>query len=1048
MEFSKERITKEELINAFKKLQSFAYFDNYDLLLREKIATYKIHLDDNFETFISELRKKNPFSKLFADSVSANFLPKKVECNPSGLPANYYTNAKIIEHNEIKKPVVFCNLPIEFHLISVVWLMRYGSIIEAKISKKSLGNRLIISEKEKNVIQGRSLFKPYIRQFQNWWSGAIKETKSLLEKGEDVTIINFDLQSFYNDVRFDFQKLELSFTSLSDDIAHVLLKKIHNVYASKVFSKHYRVQDKVAISSDLVPLPIGLLSSHVLANWYLSKLDKFIDKHLRPVYYGRYVDDVLIVIKNTVLEKDEIFGSLPNSDNDTDKEKLINYYINEYLNGVFEIDNGLNIRIKLKEYSNLKLNKSKLFVYQFDAKHSPNLVEKFVDEQKEKSSMFRFLSDEDDELFDDFEKITFESNFDQIDANKARFKNIEDNKYRLSTFFSKLIKRRIVRGKGYKEGEVEKILKYFKGIYLIKNYYFWEKLFTLLIVYDRRESFSKLVEEINHEIQAIIVKHDESESFQVEKLEYQKTLRKYLKLSVSMAVGLKPSFLSQDKILIRTIAENIEEAFIPKFNAKRFTSTLIEAYRLFRDSGLLRSNFIYYSLFQYTKLAKNTEADLTSVNSIVLKENDYVNSGLEIAEDEMQFIPVRIKFWQVALWNYYKLLTTEIPSATPNARLWFNDRYFSGTLLDKSFDDFAIINSLLDPSKTKDQYFITGYSDKTAGSKFEDSEKRIPKERKNNYFLQEIYLMNGGQPREKIRIGIVNKYVDFKDFNQSLKGEPKVDLKKQEIFEQVLDDVSKIENCDLFVMPELCLPHRLINLYTQESVRKQVGLVTGVEHINVHNTGLNFILTVLPININGEKDGIPVLRLKNHYAPDEEELLDKYHITIPKPNPYRYDLFIWRGFYFAPYYCFELADVFHRSAFFSKVDAIIAPVWNQDTHYYNSLIDSATRDMHNYFILVNTSQYGYSKISRPRDHVHKEKLIVKGGTEEGYPYTLLIGDIRIKELREFQLLNFNGQKELNKDKKSFKPTPPDFILADVKMRIKGKGFFSKGKRNM
>lgn len=135
---------------------------------------------------------------------------------------------------------------------------------------------------------------------------------------------------------------------------------------------------------------------------------------------------------------------------------------------------------------------------------------------------------------------------------------------------------------------------------------------------------------------------------------------------------------------------------------------------------------------------------------------------------------------------------------------------------------------------------------------------------------------------------------------------------------------------------------------------------------------INFLLTVLPINIDGDKDCIPIFRLKNHYGPEETWIRGK-RIIVPKPNPYRYDLFEWKGFYFSNYYCFELADIFHRSIFFSKVDAIFAPVWNVDTHYYNSIIDTATRDMHSYFILINTSQYGHSKISRPRDYINKKK---------------------------------------------------------------------------
>ena len=42
--------------------------------------------------------------------------------------------------------------------------------------------------------------------------------------------------------------------------------------------------------------PIGLCSSPVIANWYLREFDTAILKKIRPAYYGRYVDDIFMVV--------------------------------------------------------------------------------------------------------------------------------------------------------------------------------------------------------------------------------------------------------------------------------------------------------------------------------------------------------------------------------------------------------------------------------------------------------------------------------------------------------------------------------------------------------------------------------------------------------------------------------------------------------------------------------------------------------------------------------------------------------------------------------
>ena len=46
-------------------------------------------------------------------------------------------------------------------------------------------------------------------------------------------------------------------------------------------------------------MPLSLLSTHVLANWYIAKLDEYITESYPNIsYYGRYVDDCMIVMQS------------------------------------------------------------------------------------------------------------------------------------------------------------------------------------------------------------------------------------------------------------------------------------------------------------------------------------------------------------------------------------------------------------------------------------------------------------------------------------------------------------------------------------------------------------------------------------------------------------------------------------------------------------------------------------------------------------------------------------------------------------------------------
>jgi len=1021
--------TTEEIEIAFVKLQAYNYFDNYDLIFRKKIADYKRSINSRLRRFSLQFDRKKPFSKEIEENIGLILLPKQVK-TIEGLPNNYYTNARILDGNEISKPVIYFDGPIETFLIATIWVMRYGAFLESKLSKNALGNRLIINRETKDVVEGRSLFKPYYNQFQKWWSLAIHNTKELLQAGENATILNFDLKSFYHNVEFDFEELEKELKkhnrSIVNDPIHILLKRIHRIYKERLSVVYPKITENR--NPDKYPLPIGLFSSNILANWYLTKLDRFIEKNIRPIYYGRYVDDILIVIKDTLVERNEI-AHIEQDGN------IVDYYLEKYFDTLFKRTSEKSYSIRVKGLENLDLNSEKLFVYQFDAEYSPNLMESFVDEQKERNSMFRFLSDEEDEFFGDFDTQTFESNFDHIDANKARFKNIEDNKYKLSAFLSKLIKRRVQKGRGYKDDEVDKISRYFKSIYLIKHYYFWEKLFTLYVVYKKPQKIINLIEEISSEITKIKI---EVGDFYVTKKDYQRSLLSHLEYSVKMALGLNMTLVVANKELRKTITRTFYKSTTR--NLSQGFEDIIDDLSVFKNSGLLRGAFIFYPLVQFTNYTKDNIVDLTDSNLIFAAIKQPKHGDFNIDKPIRRYIPFRIKYWQAALLAYYNNFIYLKPNTTANNNYWHTDSFMSEYILDEAFDLFYETNNpIIEKDVLKEQYFQS-YTNSKHNHKQPDSEFRIPENRRENYITQELYLPNSGKHRDNLRVTIVNHYVASENFIKSLNGTPDTNAQRMEMFDQLLDQLSQISKCDLYILPELALPHSLLAHYIDQSARKQIAVITGVEYIRMHGFGFNFIATVLPVYIDGDRDAIPILRLKNHYAPEEEALLRRKRIQIPKPNPYRYDLFEWRGFYFSSYYCYELADVFHRSAFFSKIDVLFSSVWNLDTHYYNNIIDTATRDMHCYIVLVNTSQYGYSKVSRPRDFINKEKIIVKGGTEDGYSFTLLVGELKIKELREFQKLNYEGQKASNNEKKSFKPTPPDFPVENVEKRINNERF--------
>lgn len=76
-------------------------------------------------------------------------------------------------------------------------------------------------------------------------------------------------------------------------------------------------------------LPIGFLPSNVLANYALRNFDKAIADGWNPIYYGRYVDDVIIVDK---VESNSDLCKKAKA-NDLDANDIIGYFYRDVRDG-------------------------------------------------------------------------------------------------------------------------------------------------------------------------------------------------------------------------------------------------------------------------------------------------------------------------------------------------------------------------------------------------------------------------------------------------------------------------------------------------------------------------------------------------------------------------------------------------------------------------------------------------------------------------------------------------------------------------------------------
>ena len=287
---------------------------------------------------------------------------------------------------------------------------------------------------------------------------------------------------------------------------------------------------------------------------------------------------------------------------------------------------------------------------------------------------------------------------------------------------------------------------------------------------------------------------------------------------------------------------------------------------------------------------------------------------------------------------------------------------------------------------------------------------------------------------ESIQIALANVPVDEKDIEASYLGKPRLGRARLKPFTNLLNEVSRYRaddkrRVDLVVFPEVSVPHAWESMLAAWARRHRIGVVCGLEHsIDPKGQALNQVLALLPYQTaGGHWACLPVRRLKRFYSPEEDFVLKNEGLLLPKAKSTSYHLFRWRGASFAIYNCFELASIEDRCLFKGKVDFIVATEFNRDTNYFSNIVESAARDLHCYVVQVNDSTFGDSRVVSPSKSESMNPLRIKGGDN----LTYLTMRMDLKALRTHQRKGYG----LQKDSRLFKPTPPDFPMAEVRKRI-------------
>ena len=1053
-----------DIEDAYRKLKTHFYYDNTNHHMRRKIAEFENNPKflNNLEILKEDLnnyyKSKNfnihKYGKIKFYTQPKSFKNNIVEEKDSLIVTNRYVS----EQYEMKNFNFFIDIPIELHILNVLWITKLGYLLDSKYCHYSnkeksycYANKLQIDENTGKVVSGNKLFKTYAYQYQQWRDNCIKEAEDLLQNHKkDVIIVSLDIKRYYPTATLDYSlvnedlKAICSNKNILEDFSKYsfltdILGNIRDTYfisIKRLLNKdnsNRKFEDSITSTK---PIPIGMLSSNILANWYLRTFDEKVNQYVKPAFYGRYVDDILIVLENhgdcEELTKENCICDKACC---IEKKKLtIHKVLKQYFCGCNKNECSLKILEEEKVNENdsrdlynyciningnrLKIQGDKVKLFVFDADSTKAMLKKFKDTIKKHSSEFRFLPEE-DRIQEDFVQETYSIDYNDT-INKLRsIDKYQLDRFKISSYLAKQLMLAKYSKKNSKFNQTkEEILYAFNGLMGLELAAFWDKVLTYFLLNKDEAAFCEFSIKLLDNIQRI--NYDTTEILDNIKI----NLFNHLLESIYLSLALNPTFIykkGSNKLTNKNFT-NLEKSFskLSRISSKFNNIFNAKVYKTKVDSLLnslmIKHKYSYMPILNYVQwVSDNSYINLTDEN--IFTELSQIENILDCNCNKLKFNPRYFSFEEVMLFENYKFINNINKINTPINKELFNSVYINTikTYICLNYGQYNQTDKDTEDLKKNIEQYFYGLKDSLNDCNFKNKE----------YFKLNSNVNNKTVKLSEFIIGLYNTKVTDESISQNLTKPQSPTFEELQDFIRFLNLAiqNKKCKCNMIVFPEVCIPHQALGLLADFSKKHNIAIVCGLKHISVDNTVLNLIATILPFNIGCFTNSFINLRLKEWYSPAEIKEIKKYGKDIPydhktKKNAEGNNLFVWNGLYFATYDCFELADANYRCEFKSNVDLIIACEWNKDLDYFNNIIKSAARDIHCYVTQVNTSQFGDSKVIAPKKSSEMTLLNIKGGEDN-----ILIGKLNIEELREFQR---KETEYLEESEKIFKPLPPAF----------------------
>ena len=997
-----------ELGLAYRRVKADLYYTKYANSI--KLLRFEKKLKGNIAS-LREMLAEERFEELCSSYCYGwRLVPKSVEMCDDG---DAVSKTTILVGDDLRR-VSQCDLriiedlPIEFHIVTQLWIDRLGGRLEAPMSSRSFGNRIRCHGTDVNVYYPGT-FKYWMKQYRDWHDNGLREIRSSLDANKGVAVLTTDFTSFYHNLSPDFIESE----EFLKEFGVILLPEEDRKLTGLVVKMLKTWSSSTPIGTGL---PVGCSVSSVLANMALTLLDREIEKLDGLIYYGRYVDDIILAIENTKGIDNQrsciewLCSQIP--------ELRLKDESVAYEPRWLKLENGCSLSFQMK--------KTKVFL--FKGRDGKDFIESLENQIHRRTSEWRSLPELPDDPVELVKSIIAITDNHGVEVDKLR--QAEEASIRRAAFAMKLsdfgdysLCLDADDWSTQRQVFINAVTIYFTTA---QNYFELSRYFPRLVglallgMAGSDSATFKIVEEMLSRVAKAIDKSFEGDvyvsSHEAKSMDMGGNCHDILVYQIAREFCEAVAAAVRDENVREIAFELVRKAFPTASGVVKDLPTYDEL--LLSDLAQQPYKTVLFSALDVVKVECNYESHKLGGLCNVVPE-DLFNNAVE-------FLTMRGEWAD-------KILAKSALSGFvfPTRKLSRVELY---AIAPKPYSKKSGSRKVISEYLRLMSYGAAEYEDLVPLKHGRPALISVQDRRGGSEATQQG---KESSSTSEIRIALAYWRMSDYDWRYQVNGRrnpnnPQRFARLMKLTNSMLKTTSgkKGVGFEYVMYPELAMPWRWFLLVEKKLHRYGVSLISGVEYIRSMRRRMlrNEVWCGLSYSGNGFPDSL-LIKVQKTCPAEEEDLLLKENgwvfEKLPSPGGFQAGDVIRHErdsgtLFFSVLICSDLTDIHLRERLRGRIDLLCVPAWNQDVKTFNALVTTTAYDLHSYVALCNNGQFGDTRIRGPfaRDY-ERDVVQLKGGNNDYW----VVGSVNVEALRRF-----HKKCPASFDPK-FKPVPIGFKMS-------------------